>query len=130
MKSEIKRLEKTRGPAAKLRKTKDAVRKLDQKGVKPSHGVLLFESLDDQGTGVIDRNDILQVLKRFSNNQCGPVLHTRMLKKLHNPKKQEIDMQEWLAKLDSLPGLRYTLESHTVGDQNLVESMWESTFCT
>eukprot|EP00746_Dinoflagellata_sp_MGD_P086112 gnl/MRDRNA2_/MRDRNA2_34063_c0_seq1.p1 gnl/MRDRNA2_/MRDRNA2_34063_c0~~gnl/MRDRNA2_/MRDRNA2_34063_c0_seq1.p1 ORF type:complete len:814 (+),score=135.34 gnl/MRDRNA2_/MRDRNA2_34063_c0_seq1:87-2528(+) len=126
MKSEIKRLEKTCRQAVKLQETKDAVLELEEKGVKPSHGVLLFESLDEQGTGAVNRNDIHQVLKTFSNNQCGTVLHTRMLKKLHNPTKQLLDMQEWLAKLDSLPGLKYTLETNL----SLVEYLWECTFYT
>ena len=101
-----------------LAEKRTAMQKLRNKGVKPSPGLLVFQQIDLDGSGTIDRKELQRLLKALPKTKPAPgvefVPFDDMVEKLDGDKDGLISEEEWLTNLQKLPGVEHLLEPASV----------------
>merc|ERR1719174_1065850 len=84
----------------KLAEKRTAMQKLRNKGVKPSAGLLVFQQIDLDGSGTIDRKELQRLLKALPKTKPAPgvpfVPFDDMIKTLDTDDDGVINEEEWL----------------------------------
>merc|ERR1712159_698051 len=79
------------------------VQRFRDNGVKPSPGILVFNQIDLDGSGTVDRSELKQLLTKLTEINPAPGLEPvaldEMLAKLDSDANGTIDEEEWLANL-------------------------------
>merc|ERR1719428_692350 len=98
-----------------IKKKRDSVETWKKNGYKPSVGVLVFDQIDVDGSGSIDRNELQGLLSKLPKKKPAPgvefVPFEEMIKKFDSDASGTIELEEWLNNLQKLPGLRMAIES-------------------
>jgi len=101
--------------AEKLEEKRTAAKKLQDKSVKPSPGILVFDQIDIDNSGSIERKELGRLLKALPEKKPGPGVEPLsfedMLTKLDTDGNGVIDIEEWLHNLQKLPGLHMAIMS-------------------
>merc|ERR1719379_3171118 len=112
---QIKALEKSGGDPEEIQKKKDSVEAFKKNGFKPTAGVLVFEQIDADGSGSIDRKELQDLLNKLPRKKPAPgvefVPFEEMIQKFDSDGSGTIEIEEWLTNLQKLPGLRMAIES-------------------
>merc|ERR1711904_126723 len=111
----IKKLEKSGGDEEAIQKKKDSVARFKENGYKPSAGVLVFDQIDVDGSGAIDRGELQTLLNKLPRKKPAPgvefVPFEDMIKTFDADGNGTIELDEWLNNLQKLPGIRMAIES-------------------
>jgi len=111
----IKKLEASGGEEEEIQKKKASVEAFKSNGFKPSAGVLVFDQIDADGSGSIDRKELQDLLSKLPKKKPAPgvefVSFEDMIKKFDSDQSGTIELEEWLNNLQKLPGLRMAIES-------------------
>jgi Ca2+-binding EF-hand superfamily protein len=111
----IKKLEKSGGDEEAIQKKKDSVARFKENGHKPSAGVLVFDQIDVDGSGAIDRGELQTLLNKLPRKKPAPgvefVPFEDMIKTFDADGNGTIEIDEWLNNLQKLPGIRMAIES-------------------
>jgi len=112
---QIKKLEKSGGDPEEIQKKKDSVEAFKKNGYKPSAGVLVFDQIDVDGSGSIDRKELQDLLNKLPRKKPAPgvefVPFEEMIQKFDSDGSGTIELDEWLNNLQKLPGIRMAIES-------------------
>merc|ERR1719191_2082738 len=111
----IKKLEASGGDAEEIQKKKDSVEAFKKNGHTPSCGVLVFDQIDVDGSGSIDRKELQDLLTKLPRKKAAPgvefVPFDEMIKKFDSDSSGTIELEEWINNLQKLPGVRMAIES-------------------
>lgn len=81
--------------------------------MKPSAGVLVFQQIDTDGSGSVDRKELQALLDQLPRKKPAPgvefVPFEQMLATLDSDKDGTISVEEWLNNLSKLPGLHMAI---------------------
>jgi Ca2+-binding EF-hand superfamily protein len=112
---QIKKLEKSGGDADEIQKKKDSVEGFKKNGYKPTAGVLVFDQIDVDASGSIDRQELKDLLSKLPRKKPAPgvefVKFEDMIKIFDSDSSGTIELEEWLNNLQKLPGLRMAIDS-------------------
>merc|ERR1719298_140130 len=96
----IKKLEKSGGDEEAIQKKKDSVARFKENGYKPSAGVLVFDQIDVDGSGAIDRGELQTLLNKLPRKKPAPgvefVPFEDMIKTFDADGNGTIELDEWL----------------------------------
>jgi len=124
------KLEKSGGDPEEIQKKKDSVESFKKNGHTPSPGVLVFDQIDVDGSGSIDRTELKGLLSKLPRKKPAPgvefVPFEEMIMKFDSDQSGTIDLEEWLNNLQKLPGLRMAIESVLDLDTGMLTVMAES----
>jgi Ca2+-binding EF-hand superfamily protein len=111
----IKMLEKSGGDPEAIQKKKDSVEAFKKNGYKPSAGILVFDQIDVDGSGSIDRKELQDLLTKLPRKKPAPGVEfvplEEMIKKFDSDSSGTIELEEWINNLQKLPGIRMAIES-------------------
>merc|ERR1719379_508436 len=111
----VKKLETSGGDQEEIQKKKDSVEAFKKNGHKPTCGVLVFDQIDVDGSGSIDRKELQDLLNKLPRKKPAPgvefVPFEDMIKIFDSDNSGTIELDEWLNNLQKLPGIRMAIDS-------------------